>query len=254
MTSSSVRNFDVRFTVPLYSQTEAARYVDMPASTLRTWAQGFKRQRHSAKTSAHPGRNGQKNVTNAGPLVTRLPQANSSGPSIPFIGLAEAMFLSALRKAGVPMQQIRPALSLVQERLGVEHALASRRLYLAGAQLLWEVSTEGELDLESRRALIVLRDGQYVFREVIERYLKRIEYANDEYANRVALPGYEVADVVADPTINFGRPFFVVTGTPVHAVLSRLRAGEPLPEVADDYDIPEDHVAEVADRAELLAA
>src|SRR5262249_11681347 len=149
-----------------------------------------------------------------------------SEPTVPFIGLAEAMFLSALRKAGVPMQQIRPAIDLVRERLGVVHALASRRLYLGGAQLLGEGSEEGELDSEARRALIVLKDGQYVFREVIESHLRRIEYAGDDYASRVELPGYEVARVVADPDVNFGLPFFRDTGTPVSAVLSRLRAGE----------------------------
>ena len=85
------------------------------------------------------------------------------GPSIPFIGLAEGMFLSALRRAGMPLQQIRPALDLVRTKLGVEHALASRRLWMAGAQLLWEVSTADDVDADTRhgaRDLIVLRDGQ----------------------------------------------------------------------------------------------
>lgn len=164
------------------------------------------------------------------------------------------MFLSALRRAGVPLQQIRPALSLVQDKLGVAHALASRRLYAVGAQLLWEVSEQGELDADSRRALIVLRDGQYVFREVVERYLRRIEFAADDYASRVALPGYEVADVVVDPEVNFGYPFFASRGVPVSAVLSRLRAGELMRDVAEDFELPIDEVAEAADRAEILAA
>jgi uncharacterized protein (DUF433 family) len=175
-------------------------------------------------------------------------------PSVPFVGLAEGMFLSALRKANVPLQQIRPALNLVRERLGVAHALASKRLYIVGAQLLWEVAEEGDLDPDARRALIVLRNGQYVFRDVVESYLKRIDYADDGYAARVELPGYEVAKVLADPTINFGRPFFASTGAPVDAVLSRLRAGESLFDVADDFDLNSDEVAEVADRVDLVAA
>lgn len=233
---------DVRFSVPLYSQAEAARYVDMPASTFRTWTQGYERGR------------GDRPTVRGAPLITYVPARRPSEPSVPFVGLAEAMFLSALRKAGVPLQQIRPALGLVRDRLGVSYALASRRLYVVGAQLLWEVSEQGELDPDARRALIVLRDGQYVFREVIDNYLRRIEYANDDYADRVKLPGYEVAQVVADPQINFGLPFFSDTGTPVSAVLSRLRAGEQLPDVANDFELPLDEVVEVADRAELLVA
>jgi uncharacterized protein (DUF433 family) len=239
---ATVAKSDVRFSVALYTQSEAARYLDMPATTFRTWTQGYERRAR------------QRAVVKADPLITYLLPRRLTDPSVPFVGLAEGMFLSALRRAGVPLQQIRPALSLVRDRLGVAHALASRRLYAVGAQLLWEVSEEGELDRDSRRALIVLKNGQYVFREVVERYLKRIEYAEDGYAARVALPGYEVARVVADPKINFGLPFFVSTGAPVSAVLSRLRAGEPLPEVADDFGLPNDEVAEVADRAELLAA
>jgi uncharacterized protein (DUF433 family) len=88
----------------------------------------------------------------------------------------------------------------------------------------------------------------------VERYLKRIEYADDEYAARVELPGYEVAKIVADPTINFGHPYFTSTGTPVDAVLSRLRAGEPMDDVADDFALGIDEVSEVADKAKLTAA
>jgi uncharacterized protein (DUF433 family) len=118
---------------------------------------------------------------------------------------------------------------------------------------LWEVAEEGALEPEDRRALIVLRNGQYVFREVVERYLKRIEYADDGYAARVELPGYEVARITADPMINFGHPYFASTGAPVEAVLSRIRAGEPLDSVAEDFDLGVDEVVEVADRAELAA-
>jgi hypothetical protein len=44
------------------------------------------------------------------------------------------MFLSALRRGGMPLQQIRPAHELVRTKLGVEHALASRPLWIVGAQ------------------------------------------------------------------------------------------------------------------------
>ena len=32
---------DTRFTVPLYTQEAAARYLHTPASTLRSWARGY---------------------------------------------------------------------------------------------------------------------------------------------------------------------------------------------------------------------
>jgi hypothetical protein len=130
------------------------------------------------------------------------------------------MFLAALRKAEAPLQQIRPALDLVRTKIGVEHALASKQLYVAGAQLLWEVIDKGG-DTEAREGskdLIVLKNGQYVFRQVIDQYLKQITY-DDAYALRIELPGYEVAQIHADPAVNFGKPYFTHTGTPL-AVMS----------------------------------
>lgn len=44
--------------------------------------------------------------------------------------------LAAIREAGVPLQRIRPALSRLQDELGFEHALASRRLFTDGVEVL----------------------------------------------------------------------------------------------------------------------
>lgn len=235
---------DSRFSVPLYTSAEAARYLDVQPNTFATWVKGYRRE--------FPDR---PPVT-GNPLITGLRPEFRGGPSIPFIGLAEGMFLSALRRAGMPLQQIRPALDLVRTKLGIEHALASRRLWVAGAQLLWEVSTAENIDIDTRhgaRDLIVLRDGQYVFRQVIEQYLRQITY-DDDYARRVGLPSYEVASLVADPQINFGKPYFAHTGTPLAVVRDMLRAGEPLEAVAGDFDLAIDEVTEVAQREGLLAA
>ena len=227
---------DVRFSVPLYTQAEAARHVDTPVNTLKYWTHPHERV----------GRSGQR--LRSEPLVTYLPSRAGGLPSVPFIGLAEAVFLASLRRAGVSVREVRPALQLVRERIGVEYALASRRLYVLGPQLLWDAADEADLDPCVKRDLIVLRNGQYVFRSAVDHYLKKIEYSADDYATRLQLPGYEVANVIADPAMNFGRPFFASTGTPIGAVLSRLKAGEPVADVADDFDLDAEEVLEVADR------
>ena len=235
---------DVRFAVPLYSSREAAGYLGVPATTFASWVKGYRRD------FAH------RPPVEGAPLATGLPPEVPGGPTIPFGGLAEGMFLSALRRAGIPLQQIRPMLDLVRTKLGIEHALASRRLYVVGAQLLWEVSTEDDVDEEVRhtaRDLIVLRDGQYVFRQVIEQYLRQITY-DDEYARRLELPRYEVAHIVTDPEVNFGKPYFAHSGTPLAVVRDLLRAGETVADVAGDFGIPIDEVTEFAQRERLLAA
>lgn len=234
---------DVRFTVPLYSSREAAGYLGVSATTFTTWVRGYERHFPDRPT-----------VTGS-PLITDLPAGSRQGPTTPFGGLAEGMFLSALRKAGMPMQQIRPALDLVRSRLGIEHALASKRLYLQGATLLWEVSDDSDVGDEVRqnaRDMIVLKDDQYVFRQVIQDHLARITY-DFEYATRLALPRYEVALIETDPEINFGKPYSAHTGTPISVVRDMLRAGESVPDVADDFAIPIDELTDFAHTERLLS-
>lgn len=233
---------DVRFSMPLYTQAEAARYLGMSDSTFKYWTHAYDR----------PGRTGK--IHHGAPIITRVQSDASSGASVPFIGLAEAVFLAALRSTRIPLQRIRPAVEEIQKEIGVDYALASKRLHTDGAELLWEVSAKTDLGPGERSALVVVRNGQYVFREVVEQYLQNITYGSDGFAIRVELPGYEVARLIADPDINFGRPFFASNGAPVSTVLSRLHAGEPLPDVADDYDLDPDEVREVADRRELVSA
>lgn len=234
---------DARFTVPLYTSAEAARYLDVPASTFASWVKG-----HPREFPPHA-------IVDGAPVVTGLAPDLHGGPAIPFVGLVEAMFLSALRSAGMWLRRIRPALDALRDALGVEHALASRHLYVAGAELLWEIGRGVSVDDEARsgaRELIILRDGHYVFRQVIERYFQHIEY-DDVYARRLHLPRYEVADIATDVEANLGRPYFAHTGTPLEVVKGRLKVGETIDNVADDFDLPIDQVTEVAQRDGLLA-
>ncbi|MDN5860248.1 MAG: hypothetical protein L0H84_16690, partial [Pseudonocardia sp.] len=76
---------DERFSVPLYSVTEAARLIGASPSTFRTWTHGYRRR--------SPGR-----TTVVGePIVTTLPA--DAGVSVPFVGRAEAHALAAIRRS-----------------------------------------------------------------------------------------------------------------------------------------------------------
>ncbi len=110
----------LRFEIPLYTIAEAARIVDVPASTLTTWAQGYVRR--------FPDR---PDVV-GDPIVTYLEPNGPRRPSIPFVGLTEVTVLAAVRRSGVPMQRIRPALRALETGLSLEHALASKSLYTDG--------------------------------------------------------------------------------------------------------------------------
>ena len=218
---------DRRYDVPLYTFAEAARALEVSPTTLVTWGRGYKR------VTA-----GRLPVVGA-PIITAVSGTRPGEPSIPFIGLAEGMVLAAVRHAGVPMQRIRPALDALSEEMGIDHALASKRLYTDGAELLFDYAGKSsDPHASDTMQLVVVRNGQHVFVDVIEQYLRQIEYSPvDGYAQLIRLPGYQVAEVVADPTRSFGQPILAHGGVRVADVLGRFWAGEDLADVADDYGL-----------------
>lgn len=188
------------------------------------------------------------------PIVAALP-AGKGEPSVPFIGLSEALVLAAVRKAGVPLQRVRPALEVLSTELGVAHALASRRLYTDGAELLFDYAqSSDDPDAPIARELVVVRKQQYVFTSVVEQYLKLITYGSDGYPELIRLPVYERAEVVADPRRSFGQPIFVRGGARVSDVVDRFLAGESLHVVAEEFGIPQEELEDVIRAASRRAA
>ncbi len=219
-----------RFEIPRYTVAEAARFLGVPTSTLATWAKGYVR---------HPP--GRPAVIGAA-IVTGF-KAEPGYASIPFVGLAEAMVLAAFRRAGVSLQHVRRAVAIIENEIGLEHALASRRLYADGAVILYDYAEAARDDHLTGLTEVVSR--QRVFAPVVEEYLKRIEYGRDDWAARVVSPATTRPVVIADPERSFGQPIFINGGVRVEDVLDRWRAGEPLAEVAGDFGVPPEDVEDI---------
>jgi len=246
VTTTPVRDTEApsRFDVPLYTLAEAARYLDVPASTLRTWTHGYRR--HA----------GDRPDVFGEPVLTALPRDRPSGPVIPFVGLAEGLVLTAMRHSGVPLQRIRPALSRLEAELGLQHALASRRLFTDGAEVLFDYAEHGDDPAAARaaRELVVVRNDQRVFNEIVASYLRRVEFGADGYARLIRLPAYDVADLVVDPERGFGQPVFAHGGARLEDALSLFRAGESLEVVAHEYGMPMEELEDAVRIATRVAA
>ena len=190
------------------------------------------------------------------PIVSYIPAAKAKEPTIPFVGLAEAMVLAAVRRSGVSMQRIRPALDQLQKSIGVEHTLASKSLYTDGAELMFDYAEQRPDSDEGRllHELVVVRNGQRVFAEPIDAYLRRIEYGPDGYASLIHVPTYEHAQVVADPTPSYGAPIFERGGARVDDVLQRFWTGESLDELSEEFGVPADQLEDVLRVASRQAA
>lgn len=234
-----------RFRAPLYTVGEGARYLDVPSSTFGTWAHGHRRRPRTSRP-----------VVGA-PVLTTVPKTSLRAPEVPFVGLAEGMVLAAIRRSGVPLQRIRPALGQLQQEFGLKHALASRRLYTDGAEVLFDYAITLDADTEAAEAvreLVIVRNGQRVFNEVVEGYLRRLDFLDDEYPWLVSLPACRAGSVVVDPARGFGQPIFAVGGARVEDALGMFRAGEPLDVVSDEYGVPLEHLEDVVRVATRTAA
>ena len=227
---------EIRFTKPLYTVTEAAAYLGVPRSTFSTWTHGYVR-RGATPRPIH-----------GEPLLTTV---GKTGLTIPFVGLAEGLVLAAFRETGLPLQRIRPALQRLAEEHHLDHALASRQLYTDGAEIFFDYArASGDKQL---RLLTVVRSGQRVFHEVIERYLTRIEYSGG-WVSRVFLPITDDPILMADPERSFGQPIFVKGAARLVDVRGRIEAGEPLAAVAEDYGVPVDDVKQALAASSASAA
>jgi uncharacterized protein (DUF433 family) len=226
---------DVRFDTPIYTMAEAGQHLDVPYSTFRSWAKGYSVNRPDGS------------VTIGDPFLTVLSRRHGKA-SIPFVGLVEGTVAAAFRRAGVSLQQVRRALTVLNHEMGVEHALASNGLYTDGAKIIFDYA-----DKTGEEELAVVVTGQGLFADIIRDYLERIHYATDSYADRLTLPITERPLVEVDPLRNFGRPRFIANGAPIAAALHRFKAGESPASVAKDFNLSVDDLWDVI-RASLPTA
>lgn len=205
---------DQAYTTPIYSQSEAARIIQAPTSSFGRWAQGHRfKQREAGKWGSSPA------------LLTGV--RSGRGLTVPFNALAEGFIIESFRRAGLPLARIRPAVDVLRNEIGLENALLSEQLMTDGAEILYR---NGEGDL------VVVRNHQGVFKEVVSEFLKSISY-HDGFVSLIKLPTFEVIEVIVDPYRNAGQPTIARIGVRVEDVLSRVRAGESVTEVADDFGL-----------------
>ncbi len=216
--------------VPLYSIPECARYLGLPAPTVRSWV-----------TAAASGA-GSDNL----PLVQ---PAGTDPTALSFLNLIELHVLAALRRRHrVAMQKIRPAIDFLQNQLEVKNPLARRELLTDGLSIF----TDHLGDLLNLSA-----GGQLAIREIIEIYLERVEHDKEGLAHRFYPfsrgEGREAPKlIVIDPNISFGRPIIAGSGVRTAVVANFFNTGETITELADEYRLHSSQIEEAV-RYELVA-
>ncbi len=213
--TQSLRKDDPRRQYGVFNVREAAKYLGVAERTMNNWARGAGKAR---------------------PIVTA--DSHNGHVLVPFVGFAEAFVLTALRRAGVSMQRIRPAVEALKKEIGLEHALVSRNLATDGVEVLYRYAGD---DPDHT----VVRNKQKQFRRAVEEHLRPIHYGADDFADRLWLPIYGEEEVFVDPTKAFGRPLLRSGNARVEDIADRFAAGESVHELAADFRVSNEQVEHV---------
>ncbi len=199
----------------------------MSPSTLQTWISG----RAYEVASGSQWWNG---------LIERPDPGDSR---LSFSNLIEAYVLNALRKNfNVPVPAIRTAIIDAEKYYEIPHFLRSEQLRAAG----------GNVYLEHLGKLInVGRGRQDAMPEILDEYLKRIEWSTAGFATRLfpvtrAAPNPAVSPhvVLIDPYLAFGRPVVRSKAIKTATISERFVLGESVLALAEDYDLEISEVEE----------
>ena len=203
---------------PAYPLTEAARYLKLPAATLRAWTFG----------RPYPTTHGKSQFR------ALIRPASEQPPLLSFSNLIEAHVLRALRADhGVSVKAVRQAVEFAEKKLGVERLLLRPEL----------CSNAGQVFLDRYGELIELSaSGQLAMRQVLRAHLKRVTWDDQRFPIR--LHPFVVGEaagsgmpIAIDPRISFGRPVVISRGISTAAIVARIDAGEAVADLATDYEL-----------------
>lgn len=209
---------------PAYGLAEAARYLKLPAATLRSWVVG----RDYPKG---------KSVATFAPLIK---PARKQPPALSFYNLIEAHVLRALRtEHAVAIAEVRRAVQYAEKKLNIDRLLLSQDLR----------THAGEVFLDKYGELINLStSGQLAMRRLLEEHLKRVEWDDWHFPVRlypyVSAQAASARPIAIDPGVAFGRPVVVRMGIATEAIAQRIDAGESVAALAEDYDLTPEEIEE----------
>lgn len=196
-----------------YLIPDAARILRVPLPVLRTWVAGRK----------------DVNQERYFP-IGRLPSKGTRADRyFGFHSLIELFTVAQLRKRGVPMAVVRAAREELMERFQTAHPFALRGLMTSGKALIKALNDDALLELGTQ--------GQTAFTKVLEPFCASLDFDRaSDLASRY-FPLGRGKPVVVDPRHAFGRPVIDGTNITTEAIMSLLRGGETVENIAESFQI-----------------
>ncbi|NJN74780.1 MAG: DUF433 domain-containing protein [Limnothrix sp. RL_2_0] len=203
--------------IPSYATGDAARYLNIPKQTIRSWTIGRKYPVNKGEKYFHP-----------------LIEVQQTKPlTLTFTNLVELHILRAIRHHHkIDLDKVRTALDYIDEQFKIPHPLAHQTFQTDGVNLF--IEKYGSLINASQK-------GQLALKEVLKIHLDRIEA--DDHGTAIKLYPFTRSNlennpkiVVIDPRISFGRLVIADTGIPTAILAERYHAGDSIEELVYDYE------------------
>lgn len=219
--------------LPFYTVSQAAGYLRVPASTLRTWATGM-------DYPPAAGRRGRFRP------VIDVPAGRPV--SLTFNNLIEAYVLTTMRRVHeLSLGIVRAVIENVKTGMDVERPLLSKEFETDGARLYLR-TVEGIIDVSGA--------GLQLAMPHVAASLKRIERTPAgvsrlfPFARNVDEPRI----VSIDPCVSFGKPTVAGSRVTVDVLASFKKAGESYASIAREFKLSEDKVRGAVEWFNLAAA
>ncbi len=202
--------------VPVYSISEAAHYLRLPVATIRSWAIGRRYPTQAGAAAFYPL------IDIADPVRGHLS----------FKDLGELHVLGSIRRAHqVKLPAVRKAIEYLRKRFKSNHPLLERQMLTDGKDLFIE---------QYEHLVNVSQQGQMAMKEIMDVYLKRIEWDRSGVPIRLfpfTRDRYEESPEIIsiDPKIRFGKPCIRGTRIPTAIIVERHQAGDSMTLLAEDY-------------------
>jgi uncharacterized protein (DUF433 family) len=224
---------DVR-ELPAYTIAEAAGYLRLPASTLRSWLLG-----QSYRVGDQPKF-----------FKPVIDIADRRERQLSFINLVEAFVLAGIRREHeIPLPKVRKAVDYLRRTFSSTRPLSDEQFETDGVDLF----------VEKMGALIgATQEGQIQMRDIIRDRLERVRRDPKGVPQKIVLfparsGGKGTADVVIDPRLSFGRPVLDRLGVRTAILAERFDAGDSIEVLAKEYEAPPEAIQN-AIRCERRAA
>ena len=227
MTHPPAHEDPTRRSLPRYRPSEAARWLCVPDSTLRRWLAG------SDSTDG---------LTAAGPMIP-CESTDWCRKALSFLSLVAIYNLRLMLTEGHSR--------LKHVRFAFLHYNCALQGQMADGAVGYDDPERGgqPQPLFSRKFPVPI-GGDWDF---LKAWTEGVRYGDPRWAGKVFGVCYDddgwplsldlptpVGDPVlmVNPLINFGQPSFIRGAAPLHAVRSRVLAGEPFGVAAEDYGVP----------------